>query len=52
MVVKLDPSGASLIWDGSRYRCRSAFGYSNISWYFPIADSLAYYGPKYGVTLW
>ena len=24
----------------------------NISWYFPIADSLAYYGPKYGVTTW
>jgi len=41
-----------MIWDGSRYRCRAAFGYGNISWYFPIADSLAYYGAKYGVTVW
>jgi streptogrisin C len=45
-------SGASMIWDGSRYRCRSAFGLANVSWYFPIADSLAYYGPRYGVNVW
>lgn len=45
-------SGAQLYWDGSRYRCGSAFGYENVSWYFPIADSLAYYGYKYGVTTW
>lgn len=45
-------SGASMVWDGSRYRCRAAFGQQNVSWYYPIADSLAYYGPKYGVTTW
>jgi streptogrisin C len=45
-------SGASMIWDGSRYRCRSTFGQQNVSWYYPIADSLAYYGPKYGITTW
>ena len=46
-------SGASLITDSAGVkRCRSKFGLSNISWYFPIADSLAYYGPKYGVTTW
>jgi streptogrisin C len=46
-------SGASMIKDSAgKKRCRSKFGLSNISWYFPIADSLAYYGPKYGVTTW
>lgn len=45
-------SGAELYWDGSRYRCGSVFGYANVSWYFPIADSLAYYGAVYGVTTW
>jgi streptogrisin C len=46
-------SGAQLYWDGSRYRCASAVGAGqNVSWYFPIADSMAYYGPAYGVTLW
>jgi streptogrisin C len=49
-------SGASLIdWDGKK-RCISAIwgwlGFQSTSWYFPIADSLAYYGPKYGVTTW
>jgi streptogrisin C len=46
-------SGASMITgsDGKK-RCRSKYGLPNISWYFPIADSLAYYGPKYGVTTW
>ena len=49
-------SGASLIdWGGAR-RCVAAvfgwLGFQNTSWYFPIADSLAYYGPKYGVTTW
>lgn len=45
-------SGASMIsWFGQKY-CRAKFGLPNISWYFPIADSLAYYGPKYGVTTW
>jgi len=44
-------SGASLI----NNQCRSKFFFGifeNVSWYFPIADSLAYYGPKYGVTTW
>jgi len=45
-------SGASLIWDGTRYRCLSAIGQTNVSWYFPIADSMAYYGPRYGVSMW
>lgn len=46
-------SGAQLYWDGSRYRCAAAVGAGqNVSWYFPIADSLAYYGPAYGVTVW
>jgi streptogrisin C len=45
-------SGASLAWDGSRLRCLSVFGGTNVSWYFPIADSLAYYGWKYGVNVW
>jgi streptogrisin C len=41
-------SGASLFLN----RCLSVWGLTNVSWYFPIADSLAYYGPKYGVTTW
>jgi len=49
-------SGASLIEWGGKLRCVGAiFGWLGIqstSWYFPIADSLAYYGPKYGVTTW
>jgi streptogrisin C len=47
-------SGAMLASDGTRLRCLSAFGWPNesVSWYFPIVDSLAYYGPKYGVGLW
>ena len=45
-------SGATLRSDGSRLRCLSAFGGENVSWYFPIADSLAYYGPGYNVSLW
>jgi streptogrisin C len=49
-------SGASLVdWDGKK-RCIAAIwgwlGFQNVSWYFPIADSLAYYGPQYGVTTW
>jgi streptogrisin C len=49
-------SGASLIeWDG-KLRCIGAIfgwlGFQSTSWYFPIADSLAYYGPKYGVSTW
>jgi len=45
-------SGASMIAFGGKKYCRAKFGLQNISWYFPIADSLAYYGPKYGVTTW
>jgi streptogrisin C len=46
-------SGAQLYWDGSRYRCAQAVGAgTNVSWYFPIVDSLAYYGAVYGVTVW
>ena len=49
-------SGASMVDWGGRKRCIAAIwgwlGFQNTSWYFPIADSLAYYGPKYGVTTW
>jgi streptogrisin C len=46
-------SGASMFTDSTgRKRCLSKRGQTNVSWYFPIADSLAYYGPKYGVTTW
>ena len=46
-------SGAQLYWDGSRYRCAAAVGAGeSVSWYFPIADSLAWYGPRYGVSTW
>jgi streptogrisin C len=46
-------SGASMWTDFSgKKRCLSKLGLPSVSWYFPIADSLAYYGPKYGVTTW
>lgn len=49
-------SGASLIdWGGERRCVGAIFGWLGIqstSWYFPIADSIAYYGPKYGVSTW
>lgn len=45
-------SGAQLYWDGSRYRCGEVFGQPNVGWYFPIADSLAYYTPYHGLQLW
>jgi streptogrisin C len=46
-------SGASMWTDfAGKKRCLSKLGLPNVSWYFPIADSLAYYGPKYGVTVW
>jgi streptogrisin C len=49
-------SGASMVDWGGKKRCIAAIwgwlGFQNVSWYFPIADSLAYYGPKYGVTTW
>ena len=32
--------------------CLSKSGGTNISYYFPIADSLAYYGSVYGVSIW
>ena len=46
-------SGASMIEDhAARSSASRSSASSNMSWYFPIADSLAYYGPKYGVTTW
>lgn len=48
-------SGASMFEIDGKKRCRSALWpgwFENISWYFPIADSLAFYGPKYGVAPW
>ena len=35
-----------------RLRCLQTIGQTNVSWYYPIAKSLAYYGPKYGVGTW
>ncbi|NUT49235.1 MAG: hypothetical protein HOV94_18300, partial [Saccharothrix sp.] len=32
-------------------RCLAKVGRENVSWYYPIADSLAYYGPRYGVVV-
>jgi hypothetical protein len=43
-----EPGGASLFFN----LCLSKFGLTNVSWYFPIADSLPYYGARYGVTVW
>lgn len=45
-------SGAALRSDGTRLRCLSVFGQENVSWYYPIAKSLAHYGPRYGVSTW
>jgi streptogrisin C len=45
-------SGARMRVKDGKKRCLSAFGEKNVSWYFPYADSIAYYGWKYGVTLW
>ena len=46
-------SGAVMPYDSAgKRRCLAKFGQTNKSWYFPIADSLPYYGAKYGVTLW
>jgi alpha-lytic protease prodomain-containing protein len=38
-------SGAALLPGGV---CQA----TPVSWYFPVADSLAYYGAVYGITLW
>ena len=32
--------------------CLEKVGLENQSWYYPIADSLAYYGPVHGIELW
>ncbi|TDV56239.1 alpha-lytic protease prodomain-containing protein [Actinophytocola oryzae] len=32
-------------------RCLEKVGLPNVSFYYPIADSLAYYGPRYGVVV-
>ena len=45
-------SGAQLWTKDGALRCGQAVGQPNVSWYFPIADSLGYYGPKYGVSVW
>jgi streptogrisin C len=44
-------SGSRHYREGGRWRCLTAVGAGeNVSWYYPIADSLAHYGPLYGVT--
>lgn len=46
-------SGARMRRDANNVRrCLSKFGETNVSWYFPVVDSMSYYGPKYGATLW
>ena len=47
----LTSGGKSRKKDG-RPRCLQVFGEENQTYYFPIADSLAYYGPNYGLTMW
>lgn len=41
-------SGASLIGG----LCLSKFGMTNVSWYFPAADSVPFYTSAFGATLW
>jgi streptogrisin C len=43
-------SGAVLY--GATLRCGAAVGQPTISWYFPFRNSISYYGPAYGVSLW
>lgn len=43
-------SGAML--HGADKKCGEQVGVANVSWYFPVADSLAYFGPKYGLSVW
>lgn len=50
-------SGASLVNLNGQDRCIDALGLGwlgikSVSWYNPVADSMAYYGAKYGVTTW
>jgi streptogrisin C len=47
-------SGASMIYNPvtKKKYCKAKYGQANVSWYFPISNSLSYYGPKYGVTTW
>jgi hypothetical protein len=33
-------------------RCQERRGRENVSYYYPSAPSLRYYGPRYGVTVW
>jgi streptogrisin C len=33
-------------------RCLERFGSQNVSFYQEVTDSLAYYGPQYGIQLW
>lgn len=44
-------SGGRHYWEDGRWQCLAAVDAGeNVSWYYPIADSLAHYGPNYGVT--
>jgi len=43
-------SGAILFGPGAQ--CGANVGQPTTSWYFPIADSLGYYGSVYGVAIW
>lgn len=43
-------SGAVL--HGPTQRCGQAVGQPNVSWYFPMANSMPHYGPAFGVVVW
>jgi streptogrisin C len=43
-------SGAVLY--GSDLHCGAGGAEPTVSWYFPISNSLGYYGPKYGISTW
>jgi len=44
-------SGGYLYWKDGKRVCGQKVGQPNVTYHFPVADSLAYYGPKYGVSV-
>lgn len=44
-------SGGMLYWKDGAYVCGQKVGQPNVTLHFPVADSLSYFGPKYGVSV-
>ncbi|WNV86977.1 S1 family peptidase [Umezawaea sp. Da 62-37] len=44
-------SGGALVEVDGRKRCRAAAGLDNISFYYPVAKALAWYGPRFNVRV-